>query len=182
MNDHGFVLGAEARVRRKDGEIIWIRISARVIKEHARETVYEGFMVDITAQKQAEYLLRKSEERYRGIVETMGEGLAVQDENGKLTYVNESLCQMLGYIEKDLIGQPAIEFFDRRRRRRLSNQMTRQKKGRSGSYDINMIRKNGQFIPMMVSAQPILDSEGLFRGSFAVLTDISKLKEAELTL
>jgi DNA-binding CsgD family transcriptional regulator len=35
---------------------------------------------------------------------------------------------------------------------------------------------------MMVSTQPILDSDGLYRGSFAVLTDISKLKKAEQAL
>ena len=60
--------------------------------------------------------------------------------------------------------------------------MTRLKKGRSGAYDTNMIRKNGQFIPMMVSVQSILDTAERHRGSFAVLTDISKLKEAGLTL
>jgi len=167
----------------RKGEWRWIHAVANGVEDPSGQAKYvNGIFLDVTGQKWAEEALREGEQRFRQLVETMGEGLAVQDENGRLTYVNESLCQMLGYTEKDLIGKPAIEFFDRRRRRRVSNQMTRLKKGRSGAYDTNMIRKNGQFIPMMVSVQPILDSAERYRGSFAVLTDISKLKEAELTL
>lgn len=164
-------------------EFRWIHAVANGILDHRGQTKFvNGIVLDVTKQKQAEEALRESEQRFRQLVETMGEGLAVQDENGTLTYINESLCGMLGYSEKDLIGQPAIELFDRKRRRRLRNQMTRRKKGSRGSYDINMICKNGQFLQVMVSSQPILDSEGIYRGSFAVLTDISKLKKAEQAL
>ena len=165
------------------GEWRWIHAVASGVEDQGGEVKYiNGIFLDVTEQKRAETAFRDGEQRFRQLVETMGEGLAVQDEKGDLTYVNKSLCQMLGYTEMDLLGQPAIELFERRRRRRLSNQMTRQNRGQSGSYDINMIRKNGQFLPMMVSAQPVLDSVGGYRGSFAVLTDISKLKAAELTL
>ncbi len=50
----------------KDGHIVWVRDEAVLIKnEGERPSVWQGVMLDITAQKQAEEALRKSEERYK---------------------------------------------------------------------------------------------------------------------
>ncbi len=47
------------------------------------------FIRDISDRKRAERALRQSEKLYRTLVETLNEGLGVQDENGLWVYVND---------------------------------------------------------------------------------------------
>jgi len=52
--------------------------------------------IDITERLHAEEELRRSEEGYRLLADTMMEGLGASDENFAWTYVNDRLCEMLG--------------------------------------------------------------------------------------
>ena len=53
----------------------------------------------------AQDALRESEERYRRIVETTNEGIGTIDTEGRITFVNRRLSEMLGYAAGELIGK-----------------------------------------------------------------------------
>jgi PAS domain S-box-containing protein len=137
---------------------------------------------DITERKRAEEAVQKSEEKYRLLVETMNEGLGVKDENGLWTYANDKLCYMLGYFQGELIGRPVAESFDERNQKIYKEQMALRKKGKAGSYEISWTNKDGQKIPTIVSPKPIFDKDGHYKGSFAIITDITERKHAEEVL
>jgi PAS domain S-box-containing protein len=66
--------------------------------------------VDITDRKQAEHEIIKNEERLQSIFESTFISLAVIDDQGKFTLVNQHFLQMLGYQHpRELVGQKAIE-------------------------------------------------------------------------
>ena len=117
INEKGFVDGAEARFRRADGAIIWIRISARVIKEHDEEPVYEGFMVDITGRKHADELLTKSEERYRSLYQRTPVMLHSIDASGRLLSVSYQWLEVLGYRRQEVIGRKITDYMTEDSRR-----------------------------------------------------------------
>jgi len=131
------------------------------------------------AVKQVEEDLIESEKGYRRLVETMNDGIGIQDENGLITYVNNKFCQMLDYKSDDFIGKPVTNFLDDHNRQILKNQISIRKKGKVKPYEIEWTCKGGRKIHTLMSPQAILDNNGQFKGSFSVITDISKRKQAE---
>jgi len=63
INTRGFVDNAEIQFCNRNGQIILVRVSVRVIQDDKKGPIYEGVMADITEQKQAEQALRDSEEK-----------------------------------------------------------------------------------------------------------------------
>ena len=168
------VLSFENRYRCKDGTYRWLEWSS----VPAGNLIYAAAR-DITDSKQAEEDLRKSEERFRMLVETMNEGLGVQDENGVWTYVNDQLCWMLGHLPGDIIKRPVTDFLDEANQSVLMEEIQKQRKGDSSPYEITWKRGDGRKITTLVSPKSILDPEGQFRGSFAVITDITERKQMQ---
>ncbi|MEW5724632.1 MAG: PAS domain S-box protein [Thermodesulfobacteriota bacterium] len=59
---------------------------------------------DVTVRKQAERALRLSEEKYRTILESTGDGYYEVDLKGRFTFINESFRRILGYSRDELLG------------------------------------------------------------------------------
>jgi len=112
MKKQGFVRGYEYEVKRKDGSLIWFYEDARAIKdEHGQIQYFEGFVVDITARKQAEDTLRNSEEKYRAVVDNGFEGILIINFEGTILFANPSLIKNFEYENLDeIIGKSVFNF------------------------------------------------------------------------
>lgn len=107
---------AEYRLVRADGEIIWVRDSARVQKQGTSGIIY-GVVSDITEYKQAEALLRESEAKYRSLFENMTNGFAyhrivVNEKEQPVDYIfleiNDAFGNLTG-LKKDIVGKRVTE-------------------------------------------------------------------------
>lgn len=123
--------------------------------------------------------LAESEEQHRMLVETMRDGLGVLDENGLMTYVNKRICEILGRAQDEVIGHRVSDFLDEANRKIFIEQMSKRKESVQDSYELVFSRKDGSKIPTFISPKPILNPEGRFQGSFAVITEITMLKQTE---
>lgn len=141
-----------------------------------------GVARDITERKMAEELLRKSEARYRRIVETANESICIMDQTLTITFVNQRFAELLGYRTDEMIGRPIdarmhpgdLDDHNQRMRNRAS--------GFKESYERRLLRKDGSICWVLVSVTPLYDPEGRYEGSFAMMTDISERHEAERLL
>ncbi|MFC1858477.1 PAS domain S-box protein [Thermodesulfobacteriota bacterium] len=173
----------EYRIVSQNGPTRWMHDRWIVIRNSSDQPIaIEGIIRDNTERKLTEEALRESKGRYRLLVETMNDGLGIQDEDGLLTYVNDEFCKMLGYSEADLLGNPVMKFFDKTDRGIFKDQLSRRGRGGGRHYKITWTRKDGEKIHTIVSPRPIFDGKGNFKGSFAVITDISHQKEVEHAL
>jgi PAS domain S-box-containing protein len=134
---------------------------------------------EMATRERAEAALRESEERYRSLVERMSEGLSVLNEEGCFTYVNGALARMLGYTREELLGRPAAECVDEASRAILQDQLERRRRGEDQPYELAYRHRSGRPVHTIVSPRPLLDSQGRYCGTFAVVTDISRRKLAE---
>jgi len=101
------VRGYEVGYQRKDGSIVFMRESARVIRdENGRSLYYEGSMEDITERRQAELALKASEARYRMLAENMSDTVWLMDMNLRTTYISPSVTRLRGYTLDELNELP----------------------------------------------------------------------------
>ena len=130
-------------------------------------------------RRKAEEDLVESEERFKYLVETMNDGFAVDDEYGRLTYVNAKLCEMLGFSNEEIIGKHTTDFLDVVNERIYLQQSLTRELGKFNAYELIWQRKDGGTITTIVSPKSIFDSNEEYEGSFAVVTDISQRKRDE---
>ncbi len=94
----------------RSGDIRWVEDQTSVVRDAAGvKTHNQGILVDITERKLAEDALRKSEEKFRRIVETAAEGFILMDEDLVIFEVNDAYCRMLGYSREEIIGKRPID-------------------------------------------------------------------------
>jgi PAS domain S-box-containing protein len=178
----GQVKATEFRLVKKSGETMWARTLSKPVFQDGKAIGLRGVLSDITEYKKTEAALRESEARYRLLIETMNEGFSIADEKGIRIYANKRLCDMLGCEAEEIIGHPVTRFLDEADRKVWAKQFEKRMKGDSSPYEMALVRKNGERIPAIVSPRPILDDKGVFRGSFAAITEISNLKRTEKAL
>lgn len=139
-------------------------------------------LMDISDRMEAEKALKASEEKYRLLVESMNDGLAIQDRDGNLTYVNPRACAMLGISQEELIGRSAIQFMAEDSIEIWNRRVALRKKGSHQPYEIVWLNRQGERIYTIVSPRALFDDRRRYLGSFAILTDITAYKRASEAL
>ena len=123
--------------------------------------------------------LRESESNYRILVETAKEGIIKLDMEENILFVNQSLSELLGYKTEEIIGKNLREFTTEEQFKIFEEKTERRKKGLKDSYEAIFIHKNGKILNVIISAAPFYSPAGKFEGTFAIVTDITRIKEAE---
>ncbi len=173
----------EKRYYHRNGSVVWVNLTVSPMWKIGDDPDYHIAVIrDISDRKHAEANLRASEQKYRRIVDTANEGIWMVDENERTTFVNQRMAEMLRYCPEEMMGQSFAVFIFEEDLRDHEKQMEGRKQGISGYYERRFRRKDNTAIWTIVSATPVLNDEQQFRGSFAMITDITERKQAEEAL
>ena len=165
---------------REDGTLLPVELQTYLARdEEGNPSGLWAVVRDLSYRKRVESAYQKSRERSQRLVETMSDGLAVLDAEDVVTYVNPRFCELLGYAPGDLVGRPAEGFVQASHRPRLHERLVHRRAEDRDPFQLGWVRKDGSILNTLVSPQPLHDQEGRFEGSFAVVTDITKLKRAK---
>ena len=113
---------------------------------------------------------RRLQEFNQSIVQSMAEGIAIENADGVFTFVNPAAAEMLGQHWTAIVTpdqQPIVQAADER-----------QARGESDRYELELVRKDGTRISVLVSGSPRFE-DGRFVGTMAVFTDITERKRTE---
>jgi PAS domain S-box-containing protein/putative nucleotidyltransferase with HDIG domain len=134
---------------------------------------------EASARERSEAALQASEQRYRHLIETATEGIALLDAERRMTLVNDELCRLLGFEAEELLGAlPDLYLLPDDLPTHLKRWEAR-RAGQVGRRETRLRCKDGTPRWVLVSAQPIVDEAGCFAGALTMFTDIHERKLAE---
>ena len=165
---------------RKDGTTFHGLVLGSTLSSEGEQSVY-GTVIDISERKKAEKALRKSEEKYRTILENIEEGYFEVDISGNLSLFNGSLCKILGYSRDELTGMNNRQFTGEENSKKLYqifNKVHTTGKPHQ-NVDWEIIRKDGSKRLVEASISSKVSSEGRPVGFQGIVRDVSDRRQAE---
>ena len=174
----------EFKLRRKDGEHIFVESQGVLIYRDGKPFAIQGIARNITDRKRAEEALRESEEKHRTILETIEDGYFEADLGGNLTFFNDSLCKIFGYSKDELMGINNQQYTDEENATKLYqtfNKVYTTGKPDRG-FDWEIIKKDGTKILVEASISLRSDAGGEPIGFRGIVRDISEKHRLEAQL
>jgi PAS domain S-box-containing protein len=185
------ISNVECRLRKKSGEIYIGLLSAEIIDEIGEEPCVVAIVTDITerrrteeARQETERALKKSEDRYRTLVESSNDWVWEVDSEAKYTYVGPQCRNILGYEPEELIGRSAFDLMPEDEALRVAEvfgTISREAKPFRALENINS-HKNGRRVVLETNGTPIFGEHGKLVGYRGMDRDITERKLTETAL
>ena len=172
----------ELEMLKPDGSNGWMWVRGEAICDESGKTVeLWGAAQDITDRKQAENLLRSSEERYKLMFDNAPVGYQSLDSNGYILDVNQAWLNMLGYQRDEVMGQWFGNFLheDQKAVFRELFPINIQSTEPILGVEFTLKRKDGSYLFAEYAARIGRDGVGNFVRTHCVFQDITERKEKE---
>jgi sigma-B regulation protein RsbU (phosphoserine phosphatase) len=167
------------RILTRIDEVRWVEDQTSVVRDGQGRKVYnQGIMVDVTPRRLAEEELRKSEEKFRRIVETAGEGFVLRDSQHRIVEVNDSYCRMLGYRREEILGKTAFDLAADEFRQFISGSRERLFAMDYRKVEGALVAKDGRRVPVLIHGNTLRDTDGVEIGHAAFVADLTEQKKA----
>jgi PAS domain S-box-containing protein len=164
----------QLEIKHKNGSIVPIEASARIVKKNGRPCGILVVVRDITERKRMEEKLKgysehleelvqkrteelsESEKRYSVLVEEASDGVAIL-QDGKIVFTNKKGLEIIGYSKDELIGLSFDGLVSEKYRQLTKERYERRLRGENipSTYEIELISKTGNQVPVELSATRI---------------------------
>lgn len=180
--DGNITKGFETVHLTKDGKEVNLVFNAKCIRDFkGKITGISGSAYNITKRKLVEDALRKSEVKYRELVEQINDVIFSLDLNGRFTYISPTSEAISGYKPEDMVGHYLIEFLHPQDIEIVIKRFNKVISGKLEPMEFQVKTTSGEFIWVRSSSKPIIEA-GKTVGLRGVLTDITERKKAEESL
>ncbi len=161
-----------------EGDRHYLRFLQPILNEKGEVEAIMGYGIDVTPLKHMEKTLREKQEFLETVLQTMGQGLTISDDQAVWIYANPAALRILGYKRpEDILGRAFWEVaVDPEKARHVWEE---RKRGQAATYEIEIYDAHGNIRPLLVNATPLVDEEGNVTGSIAVFSDLTEQKAYE---
>jgi PAS domain S-box-containing protein len=179
----------EYRILRKDGSVAWVRDEAALVRDAEDHPLFwQGVMVDITEQKEAQLQLQEAEKRYRALVEHIPAVTYIdavdplEPMHTRLVYVSPQVETMFGYRVVDWLGEldgwrNAIHPEDRERI--VDDDTHANATGQTFREEYRVLTKDGSVMWVHDESVAVHDDEGHIRFWQGAMFDITARRTAQ---
>ena len=147
-----------------------------LIKREGKLELFES-----SERKRAKEALRKSEEKYRILYETIKDGIVATDMDGRILEYNQAYADMLGY-SKEEIRKLTYHQLTPKKWHKMEDEKVKElivARGYSDEYEKEYVRKDGTIFPISVRVWLIRDEDGKPQGMWGIIRDITDHKRLE---
>jgi len=160
--------------KRLNGQLIYTEISLNKI-EIANKILIQTIIRDVTDRK-------KSDERYKMLIENQEEGLCIVDLNEFFIFVNPAAEKIMDVASGNLINKSVAEFVSKEQFEIIQNHTKTRLSGIKSTYEIEIISKLGVEKSIQISSLPLYDDNQQVYAVFSVFRDITAYKNADKLL
>ena len=174
-------------VHTPEGSLRWISINSELVPGSGERPasvvttfidVSDRKLTDEAARRDAE-AIRRSEEKYRRIVDTANEGIWQIDAESKLTFVNRRMAEMLGYTPEEMVGRTPVDFVVADEQADAEQRIAEAAQGLPESHERRLARKDGSEVWVQLARSPVLSPDGSFDGVLAMVMDVTVQKRLD---
>ncbi len=180
----GKISDFETQFLNREGKTVFVNMSATLIRDEEGKPVGTlGINRDITQRIILERELKESEERYRTMVESAHDMVAIICEDYRLKYVNKKAEDLTGYSREELRGMDFRDLLDKGSRRSVLERFRKKKRGERVPvrYEFEIFRKDGEKRRVESSSSNLMDADGSIH-TVAYIKDITERKQYEEAL
>ena len=177
---------AEYCIRTKGGEELWVHLSARYIYESGKLKGATGVVYNITERKKAESqreaaldALRKSEDKYRTLIETTNTGYVIIDQDGLVLDANSEYVRLTGHHDlSEIVGRSVMEWTaESEKEKNAAAVKACFDKGYIRNLEIDYVDAKGNVTPIEINATCMEIEKKIF--TITICRDITERKQAE---
>ena len=119
---------------------------------------------------------RDNEERYRTLVTTLAEGVAIVDLSESFTFANPAAEALFGVSRGGLVGRNLSEFMGPQEYARAAHETVRRRRGESSTYETVIRRPDGENRQIELIATPRRGPEGEVVGTLGIFRDVTEFR------
>jgi PAS domain S-box-containing protein len=166
-----------------DNTLSWYSTQLGPIKKNDFVTAVILIVRDITDQKRAAEAVRQSEKKYRTLFEESKDVVYVSTPEGKVLDVNPAGVELFGYSSREehlSINIPEDAYVNPEKR--IAFQQEIAKKGYVKDYELELKKKNGERLHVVVSTNAVHDEQGAIVEYQGIMHDITERRQLEFQL
>src|SRR6202041_2412267 len=162
---------------RKDGSRVPVLAGSAMLGAGTTECI--SFVLDLTERKEAERGRREAERRSQRMVESATVGMWTVDADGRTTFMNARMADILGRDVGEAVSMPTTEFFFAEDRPAMAERLAKRKDGLAGPFEQRFLRPDGAVGVLSMDSTPLYDAQGRYEGVLGIATDITERHRAE---
>ncbi|HKO58031.1 MAG TPA: PAS domain S-box protein [Thermoanaerobaculia bacterium] len=167
----------EYRFQRKDRAWMWVHDRAELAEVEGAPQAF-GVMSDVTARRFAEEALRKSEARYRALVEQANDIIFTVDIDGNITSLNRAFALVTGWPMESWIGRDFRELLEATSVPTARRQLRAVLRGESHCANYEVRAADGRMLELESTAQALV-VDGRVAGTVGIARDVTRRREQE---
>ena len=167
----------EKELTRKDGTRVPVLAGSAMLGGGTTECI--SFVLDLTERKEAERGRREAERRSQRMVESATVGMWTVGADGRTTFMNARMADILGRGLGEALSMPTSEFFFAEDRPAMAERLAKRRDGLAGPFEQRFRRPDGAVGVLSMDSNPLYDAQGRYEGVLGIATDITERHRAE---